>query len=121
MSRKLRPSVLVRTAVHLATLCQDEPAMFGASNGLTQDGIAAALGKARSHIAIELDRLAKRGLVQQKLSHVLGRSRCVRVYYLTSSGHELAQEARESFPALSGITEQPDALPLDAANGLEVA
>jgi hypothetical protein len=97
---RARPSVPTRILAHLAVACPEEPSTFGASNLLTQDGMAHVLGKARGHIANELERLERRGLVQQKLSHVLGRSRCVRVYYLTYAGRERARELRECLPGL---------------------
>ncbi len=67
---------------------------FDAPVGVTQQGIADALGVRRSHVTIALQALGQRGLVDFRVARVANSPRRKKAYSLTPLGYMRAHEAR---------------------------
>lgn len=69
--------------------------VYGMPFGMTQDGIAAALGKSRAHVSIELKKLKSMGRVGSIIAHTPQSSRKRRTYYLEPCGRSAVQKINE--------------------------
>jgi hypothetical protein len=67
----------------------------------TQEGLAGAFGVTQGAVSKVLARLRAVKMADQTRSHVPGRGRRVRVYYLTPKGEELAREIEQRFGLVS--------------------
>ena len=83
-----------RIVVHLSGFLRHVDA-YEVPLEMTQDGIGAALGISRAHVALELKRLRDAGKVEERMAHVAGARTRRKVYDLTPSGQELARRMRE--------------------------
>lgn len=93
MSGPMRVTMNQRVLVHL--LGYVRAAELGAvPPGVTQQGIADALGVRRSHVTIALQALHRRSLVEDRIARVVGEVRKKKAYALTPLGYARAQEAR---------------------------
>ncbi len=90
------PGVTVgeRIVVHLSGFLRHADA-YEVPVEMTQDGIGAALGISRAHVALELKRLREAGKVEERMAHVASARTRRKVYDLTPSGQELARRMRE--------------------------
>ena len=61
---------------------------------LTQDGIAEAVGVARSHAAQEVKNLIQAGHVEERMSHIQGGARRRKAYTLAPEGVDYTRELR---------------------------
>lgn len=77
---------------------------------MTQDGIGAALGISRAHVALELKRLRTCGKVEERMAHVAGARTRRKVYELTPAGQELARRMRDYARARNVSVATPDGL-----------
>lgn len=66
--------------------------------GLTQRGMAAALGVGQNSLTNVLRRLGAAGIREQDVRHVRGQPRRLRVYRLTARGEALYQDVRRKRP-----------------------
>ena len=116
------PGVTVgeRIVVHLSGFLRHADA-YEVPVEMTQDGIGAALGISRAHVALELKRLREAGKVEERMAHVASARTRRKVYDLTPSGQELARRMREhartrtvTVLAPEGAREMPGADALDA-------
>ncbi len=71
----------------------------------TQDGIAAAIGKSRAHVALELKRLEARGKVVPLLAHVRGNGARRLVYGLGNGMVEMLEETGKVHRLVPGTVE----------------
>ena len=65
---------------------------YNAPESLTQDGIANAVSKTRSHVSIELSALEMEGLIERQLMHYKGASKKKQVFSLTAKGRTAAAQ-----------------------------
>lgn len=63
---------------------------------VTQDGLAAALGRPQGAFARSLQRLEAAGLIVSETAHVTGRRRRVKAYHLTARGESAARRLHSS-------------------------
>lgn len=70
---------------------------FVAPLGVTQNGIATALGISRAHVATDLKKLMGKGYVEESLRHVEGKPRQLVVYFPTPTGIQKVEAMRASF------------------------
>ena len=98
------PNVTIgeRIIVHLAQYVRHQEE-FVCPPGMSQGGIATALGISRAHAAIELRRAMDAGRVTVRIAHVTGAPSRRKVYALTPKGKGLADSVRGR--ALSRTTE----------------
>lgn len=75
---------------------------------VSQNGMADRTGLLRSHIPRALQRLLKRGLVKERLSHVKSGGRSRHVYYPTWEGSLAAKEIRNRLESRTVKVELPD-------------
>ncbi len=61
---------------------------YGMPYGMTQDGIAVALGISRAHASIELKKLVEKNRVEIRGAHIRTGKRVLNVYSLTNEGLE---------------------------------
>ncbi|MEM3444568.1 MAG: hypothetical protein QW115_01165 [Thermoplasmata archaeon] len=80
---------------------------------LTQYGIAEALGMDRAHVSIAIKKLKGLELVNEKLEHVRGLKRKVKVYFLTQKGHAEAARTRERLGKEFGVKTIKEILELE--------
>ena len=90
----MSPPIWFRALDHLAKVPGNGFTDLTAPRGCNQDGIAAALGITRAHVALNLKKLVKGELVQVQLLHIPGKGRRVKSYQLTMAGYRLLQELR---------------------------
>ncbi|HYM39530.1 MAG TPA: AAA family ATPase [Thermoplasmata archaeon] len=83
-----------RIIVHLSGFLRHTDA-YEVPPDMTQDGIGAALGISRAHVALELKRLREAGKVEERMAHVASAKTRRKVYVLTPAGQELARRMRE--------------------------
>jgi tetratricopeptide (TPR) repeat protein/DNA-binding MarR family transcriptional regulator len=83
-----------RVLVHLSGFLRHADA-YECPPEMTQDGIAAALGISRAHVALELKRLRSLSRVEERMAHVAGAKTRRKVYHLTPAGQEIARRMRE--------------------------
>jgi len=90
------PAVTVgeRILVHLSGFLRFAEA-YECPAEMTQDGMAAALGLSRAHVALELKRLRTSGKVEERIAHVASAKVRRKVYVPTPAGLELARRMRE--------------------------
>ncbi|MFH0815262.1 MAG: hypothetical protein V1934_00370 [Methanobacteriota archaeon] len=88
----MSPPVWFKTLDHLASVPGNGYTDLTAPRGCNQDGIAAALGITRAHVALNLKNLVNRELVMVRLLHVPGKNRKVRTYQLTFYGYKFLHE-----------------------------
>ena len=91
-----------RIVVHLSGFLRHVDA-YEVPVEMTQDGIGAALGISRAHVALELKRLREAGKVEERMAHVAAARTRRKVYDLTPSGQELARRMRE-YARTRGVT-----------------
>ncbi len=73
---------------------------FECPEEVSQAGIAGAIGKSRAHTTLELKALRDAELISERVSHVRGAKSKRKVYNLTASGIQLAQNLRSMIDAL---------------------
>lgn len=83
-----------RIVVHLSGFLRHLDA-YEVPPEMTQDGIGAALGISRAHVALELKRLKAAGKVEERMAHVANARTRRKVYALTPAGQEIARRMRE--------------------------
>ena len=83
-----------RIVVHLSGFLRHLDA-YEVPPEMTQDGIGAALGISRAHVALELKRLKAAGKVEERMAHVASARTRRKVYALTPAGQEIARRMRE--------------------------
>jgi ATP/maltotriose-dependent transcriptional regulator MalT/DNA-binding MarR family transcriptional regulator len=83
-----------RIVVHLSGFLRHLDA-YEVPPEMTQDGIGAALGISRAHVALELKRLKTAGKVEERMAHVANARTRRKVYALTPAGQEIARRMRE--------------------------
>jgi len=83
-----------RIVVHLSGFLRHVDA-YEVPPEMTQDGIGAALGISRAHVALELKRLKAAGKVEERMAHVATARTRRKVYGLTPAGQEIARRMRE--------------------------
>lgn len=81
--------------VHMNRFALREFSEYSMPYGLTQDGIAVAVGITRAHVSLELKKLREKDLVEMKLAHVTERGAKRNVYYLKPSGLTEAHRVEE--------------------------
>jgi len=83
-----------RIVVHLSGFLRHLDA-YEVPPEMTQDGIGAALGISRAHVALELKRLKGAGKVEERMAHVANARTRRKVYALTPAGQDIARRMRE--------------------------
>lgn len=86
-------TVAQRALVHLSFFRHHREA-FEVPFGVTQQGIADALGLSRSHVALELKKLLEEGSLESRLAHVRGAKSRRKVYFPTPEGERRAASLR---------------------------
>lgn len=95
-----------RILVHLSGFLRHADA-YEVPREMTQDGIGAALGISRAHVALELKRLRTSGKAEERMAHVANAKTRRKVYALTPSGQEIARRMREHVRARSVVLVTP--------------
>ncbi len=115
-----------RIVVHLSGFLRHVDA-YEVPVEMTQDGIGAALGISRAHVALELKRLRDANKVVERMAHVAGARTRRKVYDLTPSGQELARRMRDYARSRTVTVVTPDGLramsgeeALDALRGVGI-
>ena len=90
-------AITVQEAVilHLNRYSDRRPDVYLMPYGMTQDGIAAALGISRAHASLELKKLAGKGHVGSIIAHTPHAKRKRRTYYLEPCGKYVVTEINE--------------------------
>lgn len=108
------PSDTLRLSLRLVVHIASQGALGAhdiAPPGLTQAGMAEALGAKQNSIATLLKRLELAGLVVSDVRHVRGGARRMKVYRLTPRGEALARDVRSrrsaSSPSLDPVVSVP--------------
>lgn len=83
-----------RIVVHLSGFLRHHDA-YEVPPEMTQDGIGAALGISRAHVALELKRLKAAGKVEERMAHVASARTRRKVYALAPAGQDVARRMRE--------------------------
>ncbi len=83
-----------RIVVHLSGFLRHFDA-YEVPPEMTQDGIGAALGISRAHVALELKRLKAAGKVEERMAHVANARTRRKVYALMPAGQDIARRMRE--------------------------
>lgn len=72
--------------------------IFAGHATITQDGVGQAAGISRAHASLELGHLRNLGMVEERLGHVAGTPRQVKLYFITKKGIDALETGAKPLP-----------------------